>query len=150
MLQHLPIPTPEHALVFEPNYWVWDDKSYISTAEYPLELLPANLQPVVRELRGVPLLFQFSANSFYDWHLDRTRLCALNWEVKGKGTLLTGDKDGKVIRNVQEHRYKGALLLNTQRWHAVWNHEPRLVLSVGFNKHVFDVVLASLNSPLDK
>lgn len=151
MFERLPFPVPEHAKVFEPPIWHWDEKSHLSTAEFPTELLPEVLQPVVKELKGVPLLFEFPGRTFYDWHLDRLRLCALNWEVSGKGTLLFGDKEEKRITDIQTAPYGGhALLLNTQRWHAVWNHEKRRVLSVGFNKHLYQVVLSTINTALQR
>jgi len=138
----LPPPAP-----FEPT-WVRDEVSHLDTALVPV--LPLALDGLRRRFKGVPLLFRFPPRSFYGWHIDRLRRCALNYEVQPAGQVLFGVPGPKgSFTDLEVLDYQGRLvLLDTSRWHAVSNPTalPRVVFSLGFNEVSFKEVAASLNT----
>ena len=126
--------------------WVYDEVSDLHTA--PVTLVTQRLQDLVSKFNGVPLLFRFAENSTYDWHVDRLRRCALNFELTPSPSSYTlyGTKTPKGHTDVTRVPYQDTgVLLDTTKEHCVMNLGPsRTVLSVGFNDASFTDLSAYL------
>jgi hypothetical protein len=81
-------------------------------------------------------------NSYYDWHIDLDRYCAINWVIKTNPRAVTMYREiiptppeikKKFLYNIFEVEYSLAAptLLNTAEEHCVVNphHEERIILT---------------------
>jgi hypothetical protein len=97
----------------------------------------SNLFPIIQKFNAVPLIFKINPMTWYDWHTDSTRQCAINLLLTGFNSYcFFGDRESRDIVNLTELVYEPNTyyLLNTQSKHAVLNFsETRYVLSIGFN-----------------
>jgi hypothetical protein len=97
----------------------------------------SNLFPVIQQFDAVPLIFKINPMTWYDWHTDSTRQCAINLLLTGFNShCFFGDRESRDLVHLTELTYEPNTyyLLNTQTKHAVLNFtETRYVLSIGFN-----------------
>ena len=97
----------------------------------------SNLFPLIEKYDARPLIFKINPMTWYDWHTDSTRQCAINLLLTGFNShCFFGDRENRDIVNLTELTYlpNTYYLLNTQVKHAVLNFkETRYVLSIGFN-----------------
>lgn len=97
----------------------------------------SKLFPVIKQYNAVPLIFKMNPMTWYDWHTDSTRQCAINMLLTGFNShCFFGDRENRDIVNLTELKYDSDCyyLLNTQEKHAVLNfNETRYLLSIGFN-----------------
>jgi hypothetical protein len=94
------------------------------------------------------------ANSYYDWHVDKTRQSALNWVIDtnpGAGTFFRGNNRAKFFWDLEEVVYSTSCptLINTTQEHCVFNNYPKertiLTLTVR-GAYSYDTVLEFLQS----
>lgn len=97
----------------------------------------SSLFPLIEEHNASPLIFKINPLTWYDWHTDSTRQCAINLLLTGFNShCFFGDRVSRDIVNLTELTYQPNTyyLLNTQVKHAVLNlTQTRYVLSIGFN-----------------
>jgi hypothetical protein len=97
----------------------------------------SNLFPIIQKFNAVPLIFKINPMTWYDWHTDSSRQCAINLLLTGFNShCFFGDRESRDIVHLTELTYRPNTyyLLNTQTKHAVLNFtETRYVLSIGFN-----------------
>jgi hypothetical protein len=90
------------------------------------------------KFKGQAIIFHMQPNTFYRFHTDQTRKCAINMLISGETShCYYGDETSseEVIDNVSELKYQDSryYLLNTQLKHAVLNfNNHRYMLSLGF------------------
>ena len=95
-----------------------------------------------------------TAYSVYDWHMDKNRLCALNWVIKSSvdaKVFYRTKNHHNMIWSIEELCYKDLTptLLNTSQQHCVINNSPeeRIILSVSiYNNYTFQDVVEFLSS----
>jgi len=93
-------------------------------------------------------------NSFYDWHTDKIRNCALNWIIStnpNAKTFYRSNNHNKFFWDLEEVIYNidCPTLLDTKQEHCVFNNhfDYRTILSVTIlNNHLYDDVLEFLKS----
>lgn len=93
-------------------------------------------------------------NSYYDWHTDKIRNCALNWIIKtnpGAKTFYRANNQSRFFWDLEEVSYNTTCptLLDTKQEHCVFNNNPedRVILSVTIlNDHSYNDVLEFLTS----
>jgi hypothetical protein len=132
------------------NYVESNDQWYSSTGfdvlKIPNELLDTDLSSLKTALNGNAIALKMMPNTFYRFHIDARRYCALNLLLTGfDSNCYFGDQtdDEEVIENVTELRYDldRYYLLNTRKKHAVRNgNAVRYMLSIGFNDHDYETV----------
>jgi hypothetical protein len=75
--------------------------------------------------------------TWYDWHTDETRQCAINMLIEGTDSqTFFGNRISRDIVELTELTYEPLqyYLINTQQKHAVLNlNNTRYMLSIGFN-----------------
>ena len=106
----------------------------------------SNLFPIIQKFNAVPLIFKINPMTWYDWHTDSTRWCAINLLLTGFNShCFFGDRESRDIVNLTELNYEPNTyyLLNTQFKHAVLNFSStRYVLSIGFNSPIsYQIIL---------
>lgn len=95
-----------------------------------------------------------TANSYYDWHVDKNRQSALNWIIKtnpGASTFFRSNNQSKFFWDLEEVIYsiEYPTLLNTKQEHCIVNNyaEERTILSVSIlNDHSYKTVLEFLQT----
>lgn len=149
MFEYFDIALPREFLSVPKNFSL-DTKSNLDTATVDVPL-PGVLGELERTLKGRPLFFRFPSNTFYDFHIDRTRKCALNYLLTAEdGQLYFGTPGQKVVSNLIEVPYSSSfLLINTSLPHAVLTRSERIIFSLGFNNTPFEKVSSVLNSLLE-
>lgn len=93
-------------------------------------------------------------NSYYEWHVDKKRNCALNWIIKTNPdarTFYRNNNQSKFFWELEEVVYNAEFptLLDTKQEHCVFNNcpEERTILSMSiFSDHSYADVLAFLQS----
>jgi len=97
----------------------------------------SNLFPVIEKFNAMPLIFKINPMTWYDWHTDSTRQCAINLLLTGYNShCFFGDRESRDLVHLTELTYSPNTyyLLNTQTKHAVLNFtETRYLLSIGVN-----------------
>jgi hypothetical protein len=94
------------------------------------------------------------ANSYYDWHVDKTRQSALNWVIDtnpGAGTFFRDNNRSKFFWDLEEVAYSTSCptLINTKQEHCVFNNYPkeRTIMSLSIlDNYSYDIVLEFLQS----
>jgi hypothetical protein len=110
------------------------------------DLLDPALLRLKLELNGSAIVFKMMPHTFYRFHTDERRRCAINLLLTGfDSNCYFGDQTNneEVIENVTELQYEldRYYLLNTHKKHAVRNgNSIRYLLSIGFNDHDYDTV----------
>lgn len=94
------------------------------------------LENLIKDFHGIPLIFKLDPMTWYDWHIDSTRTCAINMLISGDDSqCFYGDRVSRDIVKITELKYQPNryYLLNTKSKHAVLNLEnTRYMLSIGF------------------
>jgi hypothetical protein len=97
----------------------------------------SSLFSVMLKFNASPLLFKINPMTWYDWHTDSTRQCAINLLLTGYNShCFFGNRENRDLVQLTELTYEPNTyyLLNTQTKHAVLNFtETRYLLSIGFN-----------------
>jgi hypothetical protein len=132
------------------NYVESNDKWFFNTGfdilKIPNDLLDTNLLSLKTALNGNVVVLKMVPRTFYRFHTDTSRYCAVNLLLTGfDSNCYFGDQtaDEEVIENVTELQYDPDryYLLNTRKKHAVRNgNEIRYMLSMGFNDHKYEIV----------
>jgi hypothetical protein len=110
------------------------------------DLLDPALLQLKLDLNGSAIVFKMMPNTFYRFHTDERRRCAINLLLTGfDSNCYFGDQthNEEVIENVTELQYEldRYYLLNTNKKHAVRNgNSIRYLLSIGFNDHDYGTV----------
>ena len=132
------------------NYVESNDKWFFNTGfdilKIPNDLLDTDLLSLKTALNGNVVVLKMVPRTFYRFHTDTSRYCAVNLLLTGfDSNCYFGDQtaDEEVIENVTELQYDPDryYLLNTRKKHAVRNgNEIRYMLSMGFNDHKYEIV----------
>jgi hypothetical protein len=97
----------------------------------------SNLFYLIQKYNAVPLILKTLPMTWYDWHTDSTRQCAINLLLTGYNShCFFGNRESRDLVHLTELTYEPNTyyLLNTQTKHAVLNFtETRYLLSIGFN-----------------
>ena len=105
----------------------------------------SSLFSVMLKFNASPVILKTNPMTWYDWHTDSTRQCAINLLLTGFDShCFFGDRESRDIVNLTELTYSPNTyyLLNTQTNHAVLNFsETRYVLSMGFNNYSYQEIL---------
>lgn len=97
---------------------------------------------------------QNPANSYYEWHTDKTRQSALNWVIETNpraGTFFRNNNQSKFFWDLEEVVYSDQCptLINTKQEHCVINNYPKertiLTLSIS-GDYSYETVLEFLQS----
>jgi hypothetical protein len=124
----------------------WFVSNGFNILKIPNNLLDPVLLKIKFKFNGNAVIFKMMPNTFYRFHSDEHRQCAIN--------LLLTDVDSncyygeqtdneEIIENVTELKYDldRYYLLNTHKKHAVRNgNNIRYLLSIGFNKYDYETV----------
>lgn len=125
----------------------WFKSNGFEISKPPLSMFINNpLFPVIKKFKGVPLVFKLNPMTWYDWHTDETRQCAVNMLIEGNDSkTFFGNRLSRDIVELTELTYDPFhyYLINTQQKHAVLNlNNTRYMLTVGFsNPYTFDEIL---------
>jgi hypothetical protein len=132
------------------NYVESSDKWFTSNGfdllKIPDNLLDILLLTIKFKFNGSPVVFKMHPNTFYRFHTDERRQCAINLLLTGvDSNCYFGDQtdNEEVIENVTELKYEldRYYLLNTRKKHAVRNgNNVRYLLSIGFNNYDYETV----------
>lgn len=101
----------------------------------------------LKTFEAKPILLRLPPNTFYRFHIDATRKCAINMLLEGNDSHCYFGKiteHEEVINNITELKYDENCyyLFNTLEKHAILNlNNYRYLLSVGIEKHNFFTVL---------
>lgn len=124
----------------------WFSSNGFDILKIPNNLLDTFLLLMKTELNGGAIVFKMAPHTFYRFHTDAHRQCAINLLLTGfDSNCYYGDQtdNEEVIENVTELQYEldRYYLLNTRRKHAVRNgSEVRYLLSIGFNDYDYETV----------
>jgi hypothetical protein len=125
----------------------WFESNGFEILNLPLHIfVETKLFPVIQQFKGTPLIFKLNPMTWYDWHTDETRQCAINMLIEGTDSqTFFGNRLSRDIVELTELTYEPFryYLINTQQKHAVLNlNNTRYMLSIGFNKpYTFENVL---------
>lgn len=126
------------------NTWHYDVKSLIYAMPVPDNILDSFLLDVKKAFNGVALLFKLPAHTFYGWHIDRLRKCAINFELNEtiSSTYFGKQNEREIYDNLVKLNYDGRyVLLNTTEHHCVANlGKERILFSLGFNNTSYEEV----------
>lgn len=130
------------------NYVESSDKWFTSNGfeilSIPNKLLDTLLLNI--KFNGSAIVFKMNPNTFYRFHTDERRQCAINLLLTGfDSNCYYGDQtdNEEVFENVTELKYEldRYYLLNTHKKHAVRNgNNVRYLLSIGFTNHDYETV----------
>jgi hypothetical protein len=124
----------------------WFSSTGFDILKIPNELLDTTLLSMKTELNGNVVALKMMPRTFYRFHVDARRYCAVNLLLTGfDSKCYFGDQtdDEEVIENVTELQYDldRYYLLNTRKKHAVMNgNTVRYMLSMGFNDYNYETV----------
>ena len=124
----------------------WFTSNGFDILKIPDNLLDTVLTTIKFKFNGSAIVFKMRANTFYRFHTDERRQCAINLLLTGlDSNCYYGDQTDseEVIENVTELKYEldRYYLLNTRKKHAVRNgNNVRYLLSIGFNNYDYDTV----------
>lgn len=137
--------------------WRYLEESLLWIAVLPSKYYneSVQIQHLVTKYKGkcVPSLFKIPGSTFYAWHQDRTRTCAINAELNQTGSITYfGTQAGQHYRSIQVVDYSKPVLFNTTSWHCVTNPgNERLLLTIGFYGPTYKDVLQNFtNEPVKK
>jgi hypothetical protein len=105
------------------------------------------LRDLIIKFSGNPIILKLEPMTWYRWHTDHKRLCAINQLMIGSGSRTyfgspVNDDVTKIITQV-EYTPGSYYLLNTRVKHTVFNDttEERYALSIGFNNFSYNEIL---------
>jgi len=115
----------------------WVNKLNFDILKLPYNFFKdSNLFELITLFNASPRIFKMDPMTWYDWHTDETRQCAINMLIDGNDSrCFFGDRQNRDIVNLTELTYKPNTyyLFNTQVKHAVLNlNNTRYLLSIGF------------------
>jgi len=132
------------------NYVESSDRWYFSNGfdilKLPNDLLDPALLQLKLDLNGSTIVFKMMPHTFYRFHTDQNRRCAINLLLTGfDSNCYFGDQtdNEEVIENITELPYEldRYYLLNTHKKHAVRNGKDiRYLVSIGFHDHDYETV----------
>jgi len=100
-----------------------------------------------------PKYLKNAPNSFYDWHTDKARKCALNYIVRTNSNAKTFYRTPlptKMFFELEEVIYSDQFptLIDTTHEHCVFNNHPeeRVILTISIWNHSYQEVLKFLQS----
>ena len=101
---------------------------------------------IIDKFKGSPVIFRLNPMTWYNWHTDTVRQCAINMLINGEDSkTFFGNKVSTDLVELTELNYESQryYLFNTQKNHAILNlNNFRYVLSIGFNPpNTFDNIL---------
>ena len=107
---------------------------------------------VIKKFQVLPALLRVPPWTFYNFHVDTKRQCAINSLVAGYDSNCYFGSDvyrnEKIIHELEnvvplDYQLGSCYVFNTKHRHGVINRaETRLTLSIGFNYHSYEEVLA--------
>jgi len=121
------------------NDLVWSIRKDADLSSIPLEMLDTD--PVLKRLKEKfsvdPFLVRQRANTFYHWHQDAQRACALNMSLGTykSHTIFTEATSLSAMCNIEElvYRPNEMTLLNVKKFHSVLNLETdRIIFTMSF------------------
>jgi hypothetical protein len=124
----------------------WFSSNGFNILKIPNNLLDTLLLKIKFKFNGNAIVFKMISNTFYRFHTDERRQCAINLLLTGfNSNCYYGDQtdNEEVIENVTELKYEldQYYLLNTHKKHAVRNgNNIRYLLSIGFNDYDYETV----------
>ena len=124
----------------------WISTNGFSILKIPDNFLDTDLLRTKFKFYGNCIVFKMQPNTFYRFHIDESRQCAINLVLSGfDSNCYYGEQtdNEEVIENVSELKYEldRYYLLNTRRKHAVRNgNNVRYLLSIGFNNYDYETV----------
>lgn len=139
----------DEAMADEPVYEYWQKPFVLTRISSLFQTTPLG-QALVDKFGDIAArYYKTPSHSYYDWHLDGKRKCALNWLVKTNPEARTFYRDRRhnlLFWDLIEARYDldHPTLIDTQREHCVYNNgdDERIILSVSiFNDHSYLDVL---------
>lgn len=105
----------------------------------------SKLFSMINEFDGRPVIIKMNPMTFYNWHTDVGRNCAINMLVENvKSHCIFTENNNVNSRSIVELAYKPLkyYLFNTQIEHSVLNFEkPRYLLSITFKEKNYDELL---------
>ena len=120
----------------------------------------SNFYKLLLDQFGLPhvAFLKNSPMSWYNWHMDKGRSCAINWVIKSNPkamTLFRDTHDWQAIHEIEEVDYvlHCPTILDTTHRHCVINNglEYRIILTVGVNEiHSYKEVNEFLQSLIIK
>lgn len=142
---------PADLLVFSKGcYWNYLPESRLHAAQVPETLISSDLIAIRNKFHGRAFLFKFPAYTFYQWHKDRTRKCAINYELTtGDSTTYFGLQDGNNYKQLVKLEYHSRLvLMDTTQNHCIANLDTdRIIFTLGIYDYSYSQVLDHLNMP---
>jgi hypothetical protein len=126
----------------------WQVKSAFEYIEIPNNLIQMDqtIKYFVNEFNAEPLILRMSPNTFYRFHIDTSRTCAVNMLISGSDSNCyfgQVSENEEIIKNVTELKYSPNqyYLFNTKEKHAVLNKNNfRYLLSLGIYKLDYETV----------
>jgi hypothetical protein len=124
----------------------WFSSNGFDILKIPNNLLDTTLLTIKFKFNGSAIVFKMNPNTFYRFHTDEHRQCAINLlltEVDSNCYFGDQTDNEEVIENVTELKYESDryYLLNTRKKHAVRNgNNVRYLLSMGFNNYDYETV----------
>lgn len=125
----------------------WFGSNGFDILKLPLKLfLGHSVFPLISKYNGSPIILKLNPMTWYDWHTDETRQCAINMLIEGTDSrTFFGNRLSRDIVELTELTYEPSCyyLINTQQKHAVLNlNNTRYMLSIGFNNpNTFENIL---------
>jgi hypothetical protein len=127
----------------------WKNKNSFDLVTVPYHLIKSDitLNYFYRIIKSYPVILKMEPNSFYRFHIDEKRKCAINMLLDGfdSNCYFADPTDSEdVFNNVEELLYKPNTyyLLNTTQKHAVMNRSKiRYMFSMGVNDFTYEFVL---------
>jgi len=118
----------------------------------PLVMKNQPIWDVVKKFRGEPVLIRMPPWTFYNFHIDTNRQCAINSLIAGynSNSYFGSDvyKNEKLIDQLEtvvplDYELERCYVFNTKHRHGIINRsEIRLTLSIGFKFNSYEEILA--------
>lgn len=131
-----------------------NDSEWVQRNSFDVLLIPQNyivedniLSCIANEFETYSAILKMNPNTFYNFHRDEKRKCAINLLLTGfDSSCFFADKltDDYMLVNFEEFKYQPDTfyLLDTKKYHAVANkNNIRYLLSMGIYDADFDTVL---------
>lgn len=130
----------------------WQNKNSFDYVNVPLDIViqDSTLKMFLIKFRANPVIFRMKPQSFYRFHIDEKRKCAVNMLLAGYDSScyfgnVTEFED--ILDNIEELIYEPNTfyLLNTKQKHAVMNFSnTRYMFSMGINDFDYEFVLKNI------
>lgn len=125
----------------------WKTVNNLILSKVPIFLFKeSKLLKLIIKFNGNPIIFKLDPMTWYDWHTDESRKCAINMFIEGEHSYcFFGERKNRDIVKISELKYEKNkyYLFNTQKKHAILNlNNERYVLSIGFDHYTFDDIMS--------